>query len=115
MDDRDHTMDRGARANDRPPCDYPDCIGGLPCFDYQTAAIIRATKSIEGTIRAKDVASRRALLDVAARPIRKVRETLEIGLLVLDTWKLVRGSELAPADAGRAVEHERGVGPAFAD
>lgn len=42
-----------AAANNRPPYGDPAMVSGLHWFDYQTAAIIRATKAVETTVRGK--------------------------------------------------------------
>src|SRR3954454_19468516 len=48
-------------------------------------------------------------------PIRKGDETVDVRAAALDARQLVGRPELTPADAPRAVVHERGVGPALPD
>ena len=57
------------------------------------------------------------LRDEEARdsPVRKGRQTLAVGASALDARQLGRGPELAPAYAGRAIVHEYGVSPTYAD
>ena len=79
-----------AKANNRPPHDDPTVVSGLHWFDYQTAAIIRATKAVENAVRAKgfrgDLATINKLREVRdkTRPITTKNQLVNIEMMRRD-------------------------------
>ena len=58
-----------ARANRRPAYDDPTTLSGLHWFDYQTAAIIKATKAVENAVRAKGFRGGLATINKVSGPV----------------------------------------------